>query len=136
MHPTQTNAKTEGVGERNSINRNDALSKFDRLLLRAAENKKKDIVNRYGSEACAKLLTKRNTETKDDPVFEKQNYESTIRNLLEKWESFTTQSNTETTKKSVTWQSNLTSNAPNTPKRRIAGKKSKAGNSRRHSLEV
>jgi hypothetical protein len=68
------------------------MDKFDRLVQRAAKNKRQDIINRYGHEGCAKLLAKRKQEGKNkdnnnDPKFIKKNYESTIRNLLEAWET-------------------------------------------------
>lgn len=70
---------------------NHAMDKFDRLVRRAAKNKRQEIINRYGHEGCAKLLAKGKQEGKNkdnnDPEFIKKNYESTIRNLLDAWET-------------------------------------------------
>ena len=69
----------------------EVMSKFDRLLMRAAKNKRKDIIDRYGHEGCDKLLAKgkqqndkRTTKPQqpEDPQLLKKNYETTIQELL------------------------------------------------------
>ena len=63
------------------------MNKFDRMLLRAAQSKRKEITERYGPDACAKVLAKgKDSKKKRDPELDKKNYESTIRNLMESWE--------------------------------------------------
>jgi len=74
--------------EQNSVRRsNHVMDRFEKLVLRAAETKRKDIVDRYGQDGCTKLIAKKKDETKGNPELERKNYESTIRNLLEAWES-------------------------------------------------
>lgn len=60
-----------------------SMDKFDRLVLRAAENKKIDIINRYGHEGYAKKekKCKAQTERHDDPEAARKHYENTIRLL-------------------------------------------------------
>lgn len=63
------------------------MDKFDKLLLRAAKNKRKDIINRYGEEGCEKLISKgKQEEKKEDPEAVKQKYQETIKNLLQSLE--------------------------------------------------
>ena len=89
-------------------NSSEAMSKFDRLLMRAAKNKRKDIINRYGHEGCDKLLAKGKQEDKntkrEDPKLLKKKYENTIRDLLDVWDissrSFSTNT-TEATEKTI-----------------------------------
>lgn len=117
------------------------MDKFDQLLMRAAENKRKDIINRYGHEGCDKLLAKgKQEEKKEDPELLKKNYESTIRNLLEAWEASPRESSKTTTKKidkiiDSAWSWNLNNNPSKSPARTRARRKV-LDRSRRHSLEV
>lgn len=66
------------------------LDRFDKLLLRAAKSKRKDMINRYGQEGFDKLVAKGKPEGKDetekDPALLKKKYEETIKNLFESFE--------------------------------------------------
>lgn len=65
------------------------MDKFDKLLLRAAKNKRKDIINRYGEEGCEKLVSKgKQEEKKEDPELVKKKYQETIKKLLQSLEEF------------------------------------------------
>lgn len=81
---TQSCNRTEGM---ESLNRSGDLDKFHKLLRRAAESKRKDIVDRHGNKGCTKLLARGLHERKKErPEFKKKNYESTILDALEDWE--------------------------------------------------
>lgn len=121
------------------------MDRFDKLVLRAAKYKKKDIINRYGQEGFEKLAAKgKQEEKKEDPELLKNDYESTIRNLLESFDQ-TPQADSNTTTKSIdkvipviesAWRWNL-SRSPNPKSKRKRKVRVKLdGHSRRHSLEV
>ena len=81
---TQNGSRTEGM---ESLNRSGDLDKFHKLLRRAAESKRKDIVDRHGHKGCTKLLARGLHERKKErPEFKKKNYESTIQDVLQDWE--------------------------------------------------
>jgi hypothetical protein len=61
----QINIMTRGI---EPIECSDVMVRFDKLLLRAAENKRKEIIDRYGQEGCTKLLAKQEGK-KEDPEF-------------------------------------------------------------------
>ena len=63
------------------------MVKFDELVLQAAQKKRKEIIDRYGPDGCAKVLARCKEAKKEQDM--KKNYESTIRNLLESWENCT-----------------------------------------------
>lgn len=82
----QNDPKTEGVRRKTSSS--TTMDRFDSLLLRAAQDKRKEITDRLGPSACAKVLAKgKDAKTEKDTELEKKNYESTIRNLLDSWET-------------------------------------------------
>ena len=113
----------------------ELMDQFDRLLMRAAKNKRKDIIDRYGHEGCEKLMAKgKQEEQKEDPELLKKNYESTIRNLLE---SFDADSPRVKVIESA-WKWNLTKSPNPKRKRRIRVKVDGQSprQSRRHSLNL
>jgi len=128
------NPKTEGVSKSD-------MNKFDSILLRAAESKRKEITERYGPDACAKVLAKgKDAKKEQDTELKKKNYESTIRNLLESWET-SPRDQGRTTKNidkiiNSAWEWNIsTTEEANKQKKRPSVKQS-VRRSRRHSLEV
>jgi len=120
------------------IGRTDVMAKFDKLLLRAAENKRKEIVDRYGQEGCEKLLAKQEGK-KEDPEFTNKNYESTIRNLMDSWEA-SPQNKAKKTKtidevvSDGAWLWGLPTDEPESPKPKKGSKRNLQ--SRRRSFEV
>ena len=74
---TQSSSRAEGM---ESLNRSGDLDKFHKLLHRAAESKRKGIVDRHGHKGCNKLLARGLHERK------KERPESTILDALEDWE--------------------------------------------------
>jgi len=122
---------------------NHVMDRFEKLVLRAAETKRKDIVDRLGQDGCAKLMSKKKDEAKGSPELERKNYESTIRNLLEAWES-SPRDSSRTTKDidkliDGAWSWDLKKETQKKQKRRGTRSRSKTPvvpTSRRHSLEV
>ena len=131
----RSDPKTEGV-------ESSTMDKFDSLLLRAAQVKRKEIDERYGPDACAKVLAKgKDAKQEKDTELEKKNYESTIRNLLESWETSprdenrTTKNIDKIIKSARKWNIDTAEEA-NKQKNRRGVKNSVVARSRRHSMEV
>ena len=133
------------------------LDRFDKLVLRAAKHKRKDILNRYGQEGFEKLAAKGKPEEKDetekDPALLKKKYEETIKNLFESFEqspltispipksphsnpkSKTTSMNPKVIESAWTW--NLTKSPDVKSKRKRAVRtKRDSSRSRRESMEL
>ena len=74
-----------------------AMDRFDKLVLRAAKKKRKDLVNRYGDDRCSKLLQTRKDlqvslpePTPISPNSKKSQYKKTILELKKAHEELTT----------------------------------------------
>ena len=65
-----------------AINRHVDMDEFDKLVLRAALVKRKDIIERYGDDGCDKLLAKGARRVK------KMTFDSTILELLEGMDAY------------------------------------------------
>lgn len=124
-------------------NNPSAMDKFDSLLLRAAQNKRRDIEDRYGPDGCSKVLSKgKDAKKEKDTELQKKNYESTIRNLLESWEASprdqgkTTKNIDNIINNAWEWNINSTEAATKPKQRRPVRHQSLQKRSRRHSLEV
>ena len=72
------------------------MDQFDRLVLRAAKNKRNDIINRYGEEGCSRMLARKSKHRQPQPQTKRKqlgqrqrisssekHYEKTIKNLRE-----------------------------------------------------
>ena len=53
------------------------MDKFDRVLMSAANHKRKEVINRYGHDGCEKLLARRREKM--------MNYQSSFRSLSEEF---------------------------------------------------
>jgi len=132
----QNDPKTEGVRKTSTMDR------FDSLLLRAAQDKRKEITDRYGPSACSKVLAKgKDAKTENDTELEEKNYESTIRNLLDSWETSprgkgrTTKNIDELINSASEWNAKTAEEASKQKQRRGV-RQSVGPRSRRHSMEV
>ena len=76
---------SEGISGDEPFQRPSIMDQFDMMVLRAAEKKRNDIVNRYGDEGCSKLLARK--ERREQPRKKvsrsKSHYERTIQELRE-----------------------------------------------------
>eukprot|EP00531_Pseudo-nitzschia_arenysensis_P008117 CAMPEP_0116128476 /NCGR_PEP_ID=MMETSP0329-20121206/7380_1 /TAXON_ID=697910 /ORGANISM="Pseudo-nitzschia arenysensis, Strain B593" /LENGTH=234 /DNA_ID=CAMNT_0003622617 /DNA_START=25 /DNA_END=729 /DNA_ORIENTATION=+ len=78
------NNYSEGIlSEDEPFQRPSIMDQFDQLVLRAAQNKRNDILNRYGDEGCNKLLARKERYSPKKPPRSKSHYEKTIRDLVD-----------------------------------------------------
>mmetsp|Transcript_1306 Transcript_1306/g.3199 ORF Transcript_1306/g.3199 Transcript_1306/m.3199 type:complete len:145 (+) Transcript_1306:142-576(+) len=140
----QNDPKTEGVRKTSS---SSTMDRFDSLLLRAAQDKRKEITDRLGPSACAKVLAKgKDAKTEKDTELEQKNYESTIRNLLDSWETSprsegrTTKNIDELISSASEWNAKTAAEEATKQKQRqhrgVRQQQSVGPRSRRHSMEV
>ena len=147
MFVTQSHNKRNSNSNSNSksnniegIAKSSKMERFERLVLRAAKNKRKDIIDRYGPDGCAKVLAKGKEAKREQDI--KKNYESTIRNLLESWETSPRDDKTTTTKNidkiiNSAWKWNIhASDVAKKQKERRGIHQQQQQRSRRHSMEV
>ena len=68
----------------------NVMDQFDKLLMRAAENRRKEIVDLHGHDMCDKLLARggkyEDKHKVDDPELIKKQFEDTIYDLLQAYE--------------------------------------------------
>ncbi len=77
---------SEGISGDGPFQRPSIMDQFDMMVLRAAEKKRNDIVNRYGDEGCSKLLARkerREQQPRKKVSRSKSHYEKTIQELRE-----------------------------------------------------
>lgn len=76
---------SEGILSDEPFQRPSIMDQFDMMVLRAAENKRKDILHRYGDEGCTRLLARKErqgqSKQRTKPARSKSHYEKTIQDL-------------------------------------------------------